>query len=359
LLLMIVFCALDLAILLIQAPSEGGIAALLRRFQWNFYALGFTCLSFLYPLFSADRSRAVSNLHAFALHKSAIISSLVLYGISPFDTRSKDPLINLYRLGIYALLFVPAALAASGLRQRWRLKCLRPADSMLFGAAALWLAIPILPPTMNGSDYFSPRLMIFPWLAVIAAAGAYTKPERLRRLAPAFALVLAAITLLAADIFFRPVSHQLATIEAQSLPKQSEGLAMLDPAMLKATRIEHQLGFNPYLWSGVLPFIHENDIMLNSPWMDLTIMPVKVVAGSDLMVNEMSSPEQAATLINGNIDLTRLTPEMLTPLIDSTKFIVYVAVPKDVRRGLAPLLPSALASRYACTDHNWYLVCTK
>jgi hypothetical protein len=169
---------------------------------------------------------------------------------------------------------------------------------------------------------------------------------------------MTALTLLPAEIFIRPVARQLASLEAQPLQEYTGGLAILDPAMLKAVRVEHQLGFNPYLWSGALPFVHANDVMLNSPWMDLTIMPVKAAERGDLLIDEVSSTSQAARIINGNIDLPAMPPALRSPLLASAKVIVFVAVPADVQRGLLPLVGAGQAARYTCADHAWYLVCS-
>ena len=67
-----------------------------------------------------DRSRSVSNLRSIGLHKDTVISSLALFGISPFDTRAKNLFINCYRLELYGLLAGCLALAAAGFLTRWR-----------------------------------------------------------------------------------------------------------------------------------------------------------------------------------------------------------------------------------------------
>ncbi len=365
LLLVIAFCGLDLILRVLQDRARSGRDFSLRNYRWQTAAVFAACLSFLYPLASADRSRSVSNLQGTALHRDTLFGNLLLAGISPFDTRSRSLLINFYRLGLYAILIGCMGLAASSLLARWRSRQLRSSDTMLFGSLALLLAIPILPPSMNGSDYFAARLMIFPWLGAIAAASGYSSPQRLRRVAPIFALAMAAVTLLSAEIFIRPVSHQLAALEAQPLPDHARGLAILDPAMLKAVRREHQLGFNPYVWSGVLPFLHEDDVMLNSPWLDLTIMPLKAAPGAGLLVNAMKSPDEAERLINGNINLARLPQGIRAPLLASTNFMLFVATPADIRGGVTPLTDTTDtdagtydAPRYACATHGWYLVCS-
>jgi hypothetical protein len=361
LLLLIVFCWLDLLIRLIQGYSlsgQGGSARFsLKDYRWLFFGLAVAGLSFLYPLASVDRSRSAANLRGAALHKDALISSLALFGISPFDTRSKNLFINFYRLGLYALLLASLALAAAGFLRRWRARQLRPSDSMLVLAVAILLAIPILPPSMNGSDFFSQRLMILPWLGAIAAAGGYAAPRRLAPIAPLFAVVLTLTTLLPAEIFFRPVAHQLFALQNQPLPQHTQGLAILDPAMLKAVRVQHQLGFNPYLWSGVLPFLLADDVMLNSPFMDQKITPLMPAPGGDLLIDQMSSPEEAERLINGNINLPSLPPATRSTLLASTRLVVFVAAPEEVEQGLAPLVGKSLAAHYACTSHTWYLVC--
>jgi hypothetical protein len=361
LLLLIAFCLLDLLTHLIQDYSisrEGGTVRLsLMNYRWRFVGLAIAGISLLYPLASVDRSRSVSNLRGTALHKDALISSLALFGISPFDTRSKNVFINSYRLGLYALLFACLGLAAAGFLGRWRSRQLRPSDSMLIGAVAILFAIPVLPQSMNGSDYFSQRLMIFPWLGAIAAASGYATPRRLVRIAPIFAVVLSLITLLPAEEFIRPVSHQLVALENQPLPVYTQGLAILDPAMLKAVRVDHQLGFNPYLWSGVLPFLRADDVMLNSPFMDQKITPLMPAPGGDLLIDQMSSPEEAERMINGNVNLPALPPATRSTLLASTRMIVFVGSPAELEQGLAPLIGNNLAANYACTNHIWYLVC--
>jgi len=292
-----------------------------------FFGLAVAGLSFLYPLVSVDRSRSVSNLRSIGLHKDALISSVALFGISPFDTRAKNLFINCYRLELYGLLLGCLALAAAGFLRRRRARQLRSSDSMLILAVAILIAIPILPPSMNGSDYFSQRLMILPWLGAIAAAGGYATPQRLARIAPLFAIVLTFTTLLPAEIFFRPVAHQLFALENQPLPEHAQGLALLDPAMLK------------------------------SPFMDQKITPLMPAPGGDLLIDHVSSPDEAERLINGNIDLPSLPPEMRSRLLASTGLVVFVGVAADVEQGLGPLAGESVAAHYACTNHSWYLVC--
>ncbi len=170
-------------------------------------------------------------------------------------------------------------------------------------------------------------------------------------------LLLTLTTLLPAEIFFRPVAHQLFALENQPLPEHAQGLVLLDPAMLKAVRVQHQLGFNPYLWSGALPLLHANDVMLNSPFMDQKITPLMPAPGGNLLIDRMSSPEEAERLINGNIDLPSLPPAMRSTLLASTGVVVFVGVPADVDEGLEPLAGKSVAAHYACTSHTWYLVC--
>jgi hypothetical protein len=348
LLLLIIFCWLDLLIRLVQRTR-------LRDCRYQLFGLVTACLTFLYPLASVDRSRSASNLHGFGLHKDALISSLALFGISPFDTRAKNLLINFYRLGLVVLLVGCLALAAEGFIGRWRARQLRASDSMLILTVAILIGIPILPASMNGSDFFSQRLMIIPWLGAIAAASATER--RVARIAPVFAVVLTLATLAPAEFFFRPVARQLWALEHQSLPAQVEGIAIMDPAMLKAARVQHQLGFSPYVWSGVLPFLQADDVLLNSPFMDQKITPLMPAAGGDLLIDHVGSPEAAERLINGNVDLPALPPALRSSLLASTRVVVYVGTPAELARGLTPLMGGELAAKYACSSHDWYLVC--
>jgi hypothetical protein len=348
LLLLIILCSLDLLIRLFDRFP-------LKALRWRLFGLMIASLTFLYPLASVDRARSASNLRGFGLHKDTLVSALALFGISPFDTRSKNLLINCYRLGLVVLLLGCLALAAEGFAGRWRRRQLRPSDGMLIMAVAILLAIPVLPTSMNGSDYFSQRLLIIPWLGAIVAASATVR--RVARIAAPFAVILAITTLTAAEFFFRPVAQQLFALEHQPLPQHTEGLAILDPAMLQVVRTQHQLGFNPYLWSGVLPFVQANDVMLNSPFMDQKITPLMPASGGDLLIDRMRSPDEAESTINGNVDLPGLSPALRSSLLASTKVIVFVGTPTALGQGLAPLIGAELSAKYACISYHWYLVC--
>ena len=361
LLLLFIFCALDLLLRVGQGYllSRDSRSFSFQPYRWLLCGAGFTLLCFLYPLASVDRSRSASNLRGFGFHPDALLSSLALFGISPFDTRSKNLLINGYRIALVALLAGCLAFAASGFATRWRARELRTNDSMGLLGVAMLIAIPILPPAMNGSDFFAQRLMIFPWLCAIAAAGGYARPRQLLRWVGVFAVFFTLSTLLPAEFFFRPVARQLFALEHQPLPEHTQGLALLDPAMLKAVRVEHQLGFNPYLWSGALPLLHAGDIMLNSPFMDQKITPLMPAPGGDLLIDQMTSAEQAERLINGNIDLPALPPQIRDTLLASSRVVVLVATPLSLRQGLAPLIGPQTAAGFVCSNYTWYLICQR
>jgi hypothetical protein len=340
LLLLLIFCAGDLLVRLLQANRSSGLVSVVRGLRGYFLSLAFTAACFLYSLASVDRSRSASNLRGFGLHKDALISSLALFGISPFDTRSKNVFINIYRLGLYALLVGCLVLGFQGFVSRFRARQLRPSDTLLLLAVAILIGIPILP-----------------WFGAIAAASGYAYPRKLMRIAPLFALGLTLLALMPAEIFFRPVARQLVALESQPLPEHKNGLAIIDPTMLKAVRVQHQLGFNPYIWSGALPFLHANDVMLNSPFMDQKITPLMPAPGGNLLIDHMHSPEQAERLINGNVDLPSLPAEIRATLLASHPLVVYVGEPAALTQGLAPLIGENEAARYDCVSHAWYLVC--
>jgi hypothetical protein len=79
--------------------------------------------------------------------------------------------------------------------------------------------------------------------------------------------------------------------------------------------------------------------------------------GGDLLIDRMSSPDEAERLINGNVDLPALPAAIRSPLLESTRVVIFVGVPADLEQGLTPLIGQDLAAKYACTSHGWYLVC--
>jgi hypothetical protein len=90
-------------------------------------------------------------------------------------------------------------------------------------------------------------------------------------------------------------------------------------------------------------------VMLNSPFMDQKITPLMPSTGGDLMINQMSSADEAEHLINGNIDLLVLPQVVRSRVLSSAGFVVYVGTPNDA-------VSKSLAG-YRCTSHDWYLVC--
>jgi hypothetical protein len=90
----------------------------------------------------------------------------------------------------------------------------------------------------------------------------------------------------------------------------------------------------------------------------LKISPLMAAPGGDLLIHQISAPEEAERLINGNVNLPSLAPELRSSLLASTRLVVFIGVPATLEQGLAPLTGKDLAAGYACSSYAWYLVCS-
>ena len=159
LLLLIVLCGCDLLLsFLLRMPGLNGASwALGRRLQ--LFGLLLSILAAAFPMLAVDASKTSSTLHLFGFHPEFLRTSLLLTGLSPYNTRSHALSINLYRITLYLIFAIAMVVGARACVRAVYSRRPSFGTTLFLATVVLALALPFLPNTVNGSDYFATRLV--------------------------------------------------------------------------------------------------------------------------------------------------------------------------------------------------------
>ncbi len=321
-----------------------------------------TALTIVFPALAVDRS-AGATAHTLAdthFKPEFLRTALLLTGVSPYNSRSLNVWIDAYRICLYVLLF--GALWIGGRAAMRALRERRPnlGCTLFFATVLLAIALPILPNSVNGSWYFSTRMVMVLWPSALIAAGLASAPAlRERRLLVAGAIAAAALTLIPAQIFFRPLAAQVHAAELTALPPHRQALVLVDSQLQDYTRYNKQVAFDPYEWGSVLPVTRNDDILLDAPWMDQKIAPLMPAPGSPILLEDVAATHISQTdppLFPGRSLPGRYESE----IVARASLLVYAGTPQELSKGLMGQLSPDEAAHFRCTrPQDWYLVCVR
>jgi len=264
--------------------------------------LGYVTL--LLVLQSTDRHRVAVNI---AAQTTPFLDRLLYLGLlHSFALCCGHSVLSvIYRLALYALLA-----GAIGLTDRaWLSRAVSRRATGLWMAVSLLLAaaLPFIPERMNGSAYFADRLVLFVWIAALAAFACLPQPSpgRARALIAAAALMLL-ILLAVGERAIRPIAHQVALMETLPLPSPPapQGIGVPNTG---TGRISN-LTFTPGYWQMARYFRREDVILLNGPWLELPILPLAPgpqLLTRDLAIKAIEEPGHLTSLLP-QIAATRL-----------------------------------------------------
>ena len=171
-----------------------------------------------------------------------------------------------YRLYLYALLATAFLVGFRGFRERMSSRTLSASDLMLAGAAFGTVFCPLLPRSINGSDFFADRLVLYIWLLALAGAAAVVVLGKFGKIVLAGIVTLVSIlSLVVIDQQVRPAAKLLMAIEEDETPSYGNKGIFIDAPIAPG---DEKLTFDPYFWSSARYFRRSNTIMLNPPWLD-------------------------------------------------------------------------------------------
>ena len=173
-----------------------------------------------------------------------------------------------------ALLLVttPAATLPSTAAQPALLRT--PARRLLLISLVFLAATIFFPRSLNNSYFFPQRMWDIVWLLILACGAAATLSPRTRRrltLAAAVLVLLTAITGLPALARIARAQQQLAT--ALTNQQGQRGLFLEPDSAVDGHGAA--MTYPVYAWAGARAFAASHAILLNSPWLGLTILPIR------------------------------------------------------------------------------------
>jgi len=232
-----------------------------------------SCLLASYILLFVDRSKTSNNLQNSFLSPRMLLDFVRL---RPLGLTTGNNISRLYRLMFYPLLLIAILTGLRGFGSRWKEARLAPRDLFVALSIAFAVVFPLLPRSINGSDFFSDRLVIYIWILALAAASARVGNLLIRPWSAALAVCLAVFALVLSDHFVRPVAKALVADERMAGPAPGERGVFLSPTVDFDPTLDRgvMLSYDPFVWSAARYFRRTNTIMLNAPWLDLPILPV-------------------------------------------------------------------------------------
>jgi hypothetical protein len=317
------------------------IAYLLLAWSTVFYVLPFM-----------GRSRIVSNILQHYDRKALLLKFLKLSNLAMFS--GSQPAVLVYRLSLYATLALSILWGLKGTKQKSGSVTFTPARTLLASSLVLLCLIPILPPVMNGANYFSQRLVVLVWIGALAGASAHVdfRPNLRLKLTTIFILYAMAV-LLFANFRIRPTAVQMEEIETARISRTGmTGLILSLPDAPDPSG----LNYVPYYWAATRYFRRSRSTLLNGGWLYEYYLPL----GSRLedITNQFppviqDSPGDAYQLLLHS-DLARA---QVMPHANIVVFTGYE--PRQQLLAILRQLDGGKESRsWQCRQENWYAVCT-
>jgi len=332
-----------------QEASSGLISDSSIRRDLLFAFLAFCSVGYIVVFVSG--SRTAEDLH----HK-------FIQGRMLLDFVKARPLIivfgnlwaRLYRIFLFALLGCSFWVIFRNVKERWSvsgIRGLKGHDVLSLGAACILFLYPLIPRSINGSDFFADRLVIYVWMFAIAAAAASLKlsPKQLRILA-GVAAVLAVGVLAYSDGEIRSTAHNLEKIEHPNIMPPGYRGIYIDAPNRPASFF---LNFDPYVWSSARYFRVTKSVMLNAPWLDLSILPVapanklftnlfppKVVNYPDTFAELLLKSQRARDAVRPDLD-----------------FIIFVGYNGRDPNAVNNILKRPWSRTWNCRRDQWYSIC--
>ncbi len=324
------------------------LTLLITSYRWDllFAALAFCSLAYI-ALF-VNKSSSAQDLTA---HFSRAAYASELARLSTLCLATGGVATQLYRCALYAVLLLVLGLAWRGIRRHLRSANSSATAVLLLCAVAMIVVVPLLPRDMNGSQHFSDRLVICIWIAAIAAgsAGQALRP-RVRNGMAIAASLLAVFAIGLANHVIRPTADRLALIEQAPVELHKLGI-LLDAPIKEKSR---SLTFDPYLrWAGARYFRRAQAVMLNSPWLNLPILPLGRRPNA---LTDRFSPFELDVPPSLHEHLMN-SPADREALLSSIDLIVFVGKPEPNSPVPDPLLAGDAGKRWRCHQNVWYFVC--
>lgn len=356
LMLLILMIAGDLFwLILVRGPAEKRRWARVPR--WQAAALLLAAISFIFPLLIADKAQMESSVSDGIYFHTTWVRFIVT-GLRLGLMYVNNPAGWLY-LGLLTAMAPAAAwlLVSSGWWRRMRDGASAPADRLLISALLFLLLSCFFPEHMNGSALFADRMWILVWLLVATCAAAAPLSRRMQTGVAVAALGTTALALILALLCIRPAAIKQQQLADAPIPSGERGIFL--QANSASRPFQNKSTYPINYWAGARGFFAHQDVMLNTPWLNLTIVPVKAVTGTSLMGNAVPGG-----LIENPMEFSKsLSKHDLRSehALDLADFILYSDPVAQHPRPVAEMeqMLGSQKARWICSGRYFYAVCLK
>ena len=357
LLISITFCDLTSLVLI-----ERHVSGKLKPAHFPQYLTFFltACIAFAVPVLISNKSQIGNEAHDIAFNFNSF-RDLVTGAFLPAIGTTK----YLYRgTALIALISLPISLffVFRHLRNRWRRKKFLSSERVFWIILLLILCSVFIPETLNGAPHVADRLWWPLWSIGICCLAGAALSERARLSLTLICCCLAAISSLSTVRTLYSVSRRVAPIDSAPLPREKRGIYLFP-----ASAIDASYGSYSYFhFSGIRAFEHSDSILMNSPWLKETIIPLEASNNSLLFANysDYYEPPGTAPDILTPYDLTgRLIsdPSLRKATLRRVDFIFLIDWGGDARRlvDVTKTILSGDDNSWSCQYSQVYALCQK
>jgi hypothetical protein len=346
-------------LLMLLGLQCGDAILLLLRKQKGYWPAGLllTAVAFIFPMLIADKAQvADSLLRDLRPHMAQLLAIVSGDRLSMFVSGS---FVGITFTAMLVAL-VPTALVLmvrGGWTKRLFSSQATQADRLCLTATVLLLCTLTFPESMNGSALFADRMVPLLWPLVFICVASVTVSEQVTRWCTALAMLATMASLTLALVYLLPAARSQEALTRAPLPRAARGLFFTAPGQRHPFR-KH---FDQALlgWGGARAFAASDDVLVNTPWMQLTIVPIRERGKAGLLRDELAgsyseSPDALGKLLQGQ------SPQRALAL-QAVDFLLYSdagATTEAVRASLPTYLQSD-APRWSCMVRDFYAVCTR
>ncbi len=318
-----------------------------RRLQ---FIASFAVLAALaWPVLVYDHSRLGHEL-SFTFHE---MTALFVYTGQCVDFFTFAGIHFPYRIALLAFPLFALAQVLSGVRTRLKCRAVDEGDVLALTALVLLLTCSFLPTQVNGAYNAERRLAALAWpvLAIALASRPLHGTTGGRVLtAVGCTMTLMAAVMLPASLV--PEARLMASLDHAPLPPFRVGIFIESNAGLHSTS---ESGYGITYWAGASGFAARHDILLNSPWLNETHIPLREQVGSTFLEDRLDH-----RTINTPVwfyDALISSESLRTEISRRIDFAVFVDPGNHPEQGLHAALDPHLS--WACFSQEGYAVCTK
>ena len=205
---------------------------------------------------------------------------------------------------------------------------------------------------MNGSNYFADRLIVYVWLfliVVMTPSFGFATP-RFRSITGVFCVLLSIYVLAIYDSGIRKVAYAMDRLEHASLVPPGVRGIFIDPPRVP---VDVPLTYDPYIWSAARYFRNTNTIMMNAPWLDLSILPI--TAKDRLLAKHfpgklLNFPDRFSDLLLGD-------QKIRSQIGNQVDFILFMGFSGDKPECRDRVVEQHWPHPWTCGREDWFALC--